>query len=136
MIGPLYSFYARRLRHQVMAGPLPEHVGMITDGNRRWARQMGMANPSLGHRYGAEHAENVGPPAGSVEFGEFGFDVDADDAEDGVVVARDFRRSGVGPTALHILRTQYWPDHPISLEVLTGDQRGVRGQSPGRAGVQ
>lgn len=59
MIGPLYSFYARRLRRQVVAGPLPEHVGMIMDGNRRWARQMGMADPSLGHKYGAEHAENV-----------------------------------------------------------------------------
>ncbi|MGI5228051.1 polyprenyl diphosphate synthase [Actinoallomurus sp. CA-142502] len=59
MIGPFYSFYARRLRRQVMAGPLPEHVGMIMDGNRRWARQMGLENPSLGHKYGAEHAENV-----------------------------------------------------------------------------
>jgi short-chain Z-isoprenyl diphosphate synthase len=29
------------------------------DGNRRWARQAGMANPSLGHRAGAEHAEQV-----------------------------------------------------------------------------
>ncbi len=29
------------------------------DGNRRWARQMGMANPSLGHKYGAEHLEDV-----------------------------------------------------------------------------
>jgi short-chain Z-isoprenyl diphosphate synthase len=27
--------------------------------NRRWARQMGMANPSMGHRYGAEHAKDV-----------------------------------------------------------------------------
>jgi short-chain Z-isoprenyl diphosphate synthase len=24
------------------------------DGNRRWARQAGMAGPSLGHKYGAE----------------------------------------------------------------------------------
>ncbi len=59
MIGPFYALYARRLRRQVMAGPLPEHVGLIMDGNRRWARQMGMANPSLGHRYGAEHVEDV-----------------------------------------------------------------------------
>ena len=29
------------------------------DGNRRWARQMGMASPSLGHKYGAEHVEDV-----------------------------------------------------------------------------
>src|SRR3954470_16112027 len=59
MTGPLHTLYARRLRRQVLAGPLPEHVGMIMDGNRRWARQMGMANPSLGHKYGAEHAEKV-----------------------------------------------------------------------------
>jgi short-chain Z-isoprenyl diphosphate synthase len=56
---PLYALYARRLRRQVMAGPLPAHVGLIMDGNRRWAREMGMENPSLGHKYGAEHAEDV-----------------------------------------------------------------------------
>ncbi|WP_413804460.1 polyprenyl diphosphate synthase [Streptomyces sp. OE57] len=54
-----YALYARRLRRQTAAGPLPEHIGLIMDGNRRWARQMGMANPSIGHRYGAEHVENV-----------------------------------------------------------------------------
>ncbi|MFD7455024.1 polyprenyl diphosphate synthase [Kitasatospora sp. NPDC059827] len=55
----LRSLYTRRLRRQVIAGPLPRHVGLIMDGNRRWARQMGMANPSLGHKVGAEHVEEV-----------------------------------------------------------------------------
>lgn len=55
----LYALYTRRLRRQVMAGPRPTHVGLIMDGNRRWARQMGMANPSVGHRHGAEHVEDV-----------------------------------------------------------------------------
>ncbi len=55
----IYAFYTRRLRRQVLAGQLPGHVGLIMDGNRRWARQAGMANPSLGHRAGAEHAEQV-----------------------------------------------------------------------------
>src|SRR5215472_17070200 len=55
----IYALYARRLRRQVLAGRIPEHVGLIRDGNRRWARQAGMANPSLGHRVGAEHAEQV-----------------------------------------------------------------------------
>jgi len=41
------------------AGRLPEHVGLIMDGNRRWARQAGMANPGQGHHAGAEHAEQV-----------------------------------------------------------------------------
>ncbi len=55
----LYAAYARRLRKQVVAGPLPRHIGLIMDGNRRWARQAGLANPSLGHRYGAEHLKEV-----------------------------------------------------------------------------
>ncbi|WP_370153195.1 polyprenyl diphosphate synthase [Streptacidiphilus sp. EB129] len=55
----LYALYARRLRRQVKDGPLPEHVGLIMDGNRRWARQMGMASPSLGHKYGAEHVDDL-----------------------------------------------------------------------------
>ncbi|MFF1920089.1 polyprenyl diphosphate synthase [Streptomyces sp. NPDC058221] len=56
---PLYGLYVRRLRRHVASGPLPEHIGLVMDGNRRWARQMGMSNPSLGHRYGAEHVEDV-----------------------------------------------------------------------------
>ncbi|MFD8786471.1 polyprenyl diphosphate synthase [Kitasatospora sp. NPDC059599] len=59
MPDPLRSFYTHRLRRHVMAGPLPRHVGLIVDGNRRWARQMGMANLSLGHKAGAEHVEEV-----------------------------------------------------------------------------
>jgi short-chain Z-isoprenyl diphosphate synthase len=56
---PLYALYTRRLRKQVAPGPLPRHVGLIMDGNRRWARQMGLADPSLGHQYGADHIEEV-----------------------------------------------------------------------------
>jgi short-chain Z-isoprenyl diphosphate synthase len=29
------------------------------DGNRRWARQMGLAGPTQGHKHGAEHTEDV-----------------------------------------------------------------------------
>ncbi len=50
-----YKLYERRLRHQLAAGPVPRHVGLIIDGNRRWARQAGLASPSDGHRHGAEH---------------------------------------------------------------------------------
>jgi short-chain Z-isoprenyl diphosphate synthase len=56
---PLYALYTRRLRKQLAGAELPDHVGLIMDGNRRWARQQGFAIPSLGHHYGAEHAERV-----------------------------------------------------------------------------
>jgi undecaprenyl pyrophosphate synthase len=49
----------RRLRAQLADAPLLRHVGIIMDGNRRWARERGMANPSLGHKFGAEHIEKV-----------------------------------------------------------------------------
>ncbi|MEW1865135.1 polyprenyl diphosphate synthase [Streptomyces sp. NPDC088194] len=60
MADPLYALYTRRLRRRVAASaPLPRHIGLIMDGNRRWARQMGIANPSLGHKAGGEHVEDV-----------------------------------------------------------------------------
>jgi short-chain Z-isoprenyl diphosphate synthase len=59
LTGPIYALYTRRLRKSVAKGPVPRHVGLIMDGNRRWARQVGMASPSLGHRYGAEHVDDV-----------------------------------------------------------------------------
>jgi short-chain Z-isoprenyl diphosphate synthase len=55
----IYPVYTSRLRGQLAGGTLPRHVGIIMDGNRRWARQQGLASPSLGHKYGAEHAEEV-----------------------------------------------------------------------------
>lgn len=54
-----YRLYERRLRARVTRGPLPRHVGLIMDGNRRWARQAGLADLSEGHRRGAEHLHTV-----------------------------------------------------------------------------
>lgn len=52
--GLLYSLYAARLRRMVEAGPLPRHVAMILDGNRRWAKQAGLRTAAHGHRAGAD----------------------------------------------------------------------------------
>lgn len=54
-----YAIYRRRLLRQLAGRPRPRHVGLIMDGNRRWARQAGFDNPSVGHRYGAEHVEDL-----------------------------------------------------------------------------
>ena len=60
LANPVRRLYPGHLRCEaVRTGRLPVHVGLIMDGNRRWARQMGMANPSLGHRRGAEHIDDV-----------------------------------------------------------------------------
>ncbi len=47
-----------RLRRDVRRGPLPTHVGLVMDGNRRWARAAGL-DPRVGHRAGAEHVEDA-----------------------------------------------------------------------------
>ncbi|MCR2809707.1 MULTISPECIES: isoprenyl transferase [unclassified Microbacterium] len=51
--GPLYRLYINRLRRQLAAAPVPRHVAMMIDGNRRWARQLGYDSAAHGHRAGA-----------------------------------------------------------------------------------
>jgi short-chain Z-isoprenyl diphosphate synthase len=48
-----YRVYERRLTAQIAAAPLPRHIGVILDGNRRYARERGMPDPNLGHLAGA-----------------------------------------------------------------------------------
>jgi short-chain Z-isoprenyl diphosphate synthase len=36
-----YDLYERRLLHQIPADKIPQHVGVMADGNRRWARMFG-----------------------------------------------------------------------------------------------
>ena len=55
----LDELYLRRLRAQVARGPIPAHVAMVMDGNRRWAREAGLADVSEGHRRGFTHVAEV-----------------------------------------------------------------------------
>ena len=50
---PLYGLYERRLAASLPVGGLPRHVGVILDGNRRWARSLGTST-AHGHRAGAD----------------------------------------------------------------------------------
>ena len=52
----VYGLYERRLMAQIKAKKVPEHVGVILDGNRRWAKRMGFG-ASQGHRRGADKIE-------------------------------------------------------------------------------
>ena len=49
----LYRIYERRLQAEVRDGPVPRHVGVILDGNRRFARARGLETVADGHRLGA-----------------------------------------------------------------------------------
>jgi len=54
----LYWLYERRLLAQVRGGAVPQHLGIIMDGNRRFARALGL-DPKAGHDYGAGKARDV-----------------------------------------------------------------------------
>ncbi len=51
--GLLYGIYEHRLLRQLRHAELPHHVAMIIDGNRRWAKQLGLESTAHGHRAGA-----------------------------------------------------------------------------------
>ncbi|MCL3862563.1 isoprenyl transferase [Actinotalea sp. K2] len=50
---PLYRVYERRLASSLPENGIPRHIGVILDGNRRWARSLG-ATASAGHQRGAD----------------------------------------------------------------------------------
>ena len=46
--------YERRLARALEGADIPRHVGVIMDGNRRWARAIGLEDVAHGHRRGAD----------------------------------------------------------------------------------
>lgn len=49
----LYGLYANRLRNQLRGSTPPKHIGMIIDGNRRWAQSQDGVSIAEGHQAGA-----------------------------------------------------------------------------------
>ena len=54
----VYRLYERRLKAQVQNDEIPKHVGIILDGNRRWAQNQGIFM-GMGHEEGANRAEEL-----------------------------------------------------------------------------
>ena len=52
----LYDIYERRLAARIDPATVPHHVGVILDGNRRWAKSMGFG-AAQGHKRGADKIE-------------------------------------------------------------------------------
>ena len=50
----ILEVYERRLARALEGADIPRHVGVIMDGNRRWARAIGLEDVAHGHRRGAD----------------------------------------------------------------------------------
>ncbi len=59
LLAPVYRFYTDRLRREVRRAPVPEHVAVILDGNRRWATKAGLTEVGAGHRRGADKIDEL-----------------------------------------------------------------------------
>ncbi|MFW9922808.1 MAG: polyprenyl diphosphate synthase [Candidatus Thorarchaeota archaeon] len=58
MWNPIYSLYEKRLWKQIKSGSKPHHIGVILDGNRRYAKRKGM-DAKEGHVFGADKVEQL-----------------------------------------------------------------------------
>ncbi len=54
----LYRIYSKRLEGDIRRGDIPNHVALILDGNRRWAKR-NLSLASAGHQRGADAVENL-----------------------------------------------------------------------------
>jgi short-chain Z-isoprenyl diphosphate synthase len=55
----LYYLYERHLSRQIHRYPVPRHVGIILDGNRRYARSQGLADPVEAYQLGAQKLDDI-----------------------------------------------------------------------------
>ena len=55
----LYWIYERQLLNQLKQRPMPRHVGVILDGNRRHARKRGLSDPCEIYQRGAEKLDDI-----------------------------------------------------------------------------
>ena len=54
----LYRIYSKRLENEIQNGDIPNHIALILDGNRRWAKRH-LSMPKKGHWKGADAVENL-----------------------------------------------------------------------------
>jgi short-chain Z-isoprenyl diphosphate synthase len=55
----VYRLYESRLQAEIRREPLPRHIGLILDGNRRFARRLGLTDVIQGHERGAAKLEEA-----------------------------------------------------------------------------
>ena len=55
----IYYYYEKRLKNDILRKKIPGHIGIILDGNRRYAEKYGLDNISKGHKKGADKLDEV-----------------------------------------------------------------------------
>jgi short-chain Z-isoprenyl diphosphate synthase len=55
----LYWIYERQLLDQLKRKPMPRHIGIILDGNRRHARKRGLSDPCEIYQRGADKLDDI-----------------------------------------------------------------------------
>jgi short-chain Z-isoprenyl diphosphate synthase len=59
LLAPIYRVYERRLLRQVEVSPVPRHIGLILDGNRRFGRQYDLRHPEDIYTAGANKLDDL-----------------------------------------------------------------------------
>ncbi|MGC8553893.1 MAG: polyprenyl diphosphate synthase [Candidatus Acidulodesulfobacterium sp.] len=54
-----YFYYKKKLEREILKNKIPQHIGIILDGNRRYAKKCGFDDASRGHRKGADKLYEV-----------------------------------------------------------------------------
>jgi tritrans,polycis-undecaprenyl-diphosphate synthase [geranylgeranyl-diphosphate specific] len=57
-ISGLYKLYSKKLEKEILNGSMPNHIAIILDGNRRWAKR-NLSFTKTGHFRGADAVENL-----------------------------------------------------------------------------
>jgi short-chain Z-isoprenyl diphosphate synthase len=58
-VRPIYRAYEVRLSSQIHLSPVPQHIGIILDGNRRYAERHGLTDPCEIYSVGASRLDDV-----------------------------------------------------------------------------
>jgi short-chain Z-isoprenyl diphosphate synthase len=59
VLAPFYALYRRHLEAEAASWSIPRHIGIIMDGNRRFARNRHLLRITDGHERGADKLEEV-----------------------------------------------------------------------------
>ncbi len=57
-ISGLYGLYSKKLEKDILNDSMPNHIALILDGNRRWAKR-NLSFTKTGHFSGADAVENL-----------------------------------------------------------------------------